>query len=71
MKLHSNEFMTCSLADATVASAVNETRGCDQDPMDLLIALESRADTEWRDERSTGSRKIFVDRYIRSAIDNL
>ena len=69
--LISNEYRTCSISSSSVMEEVNEARGYDLDPLDLLIALESRADTEWRQERPTGSRKIFVDCYVRSAIANL
>ncbi len=69
--LISNEYRTCSINSPSVMEEVNEARGYDLDPLDLLITLENRADTEWRKERSTGSRKIFVNRYVRSAIANL
>ena len=69
--LISNEYRTCSLSIPSITEEVNEAKGRDLDPLDLLIALESRADTEWREERQSESRKNFVDRYIRSAIDNL
>ncbi len=69
--LISNEYRTCSISSPSVLEEVNEARGYDLDPLDLLITLENCADAEWRKERSNGSRKIFVNRYVRSAIANL
>ena len=54
-----------------VLEEANEARGCDKDPLDLLIEFEGRADDEWRSEPSQEPKERFVNRYVRLEIDNL
>ena len=71
MTLISNEYRTCSMSDPTVADAVNEVRGCDLDPLEMLIEFEERAAALWKIEKPRESRQSFVDTYVALAIDNL
>ena len=59
------------MSDPTVADAVNEARGGDLDPLEMLITFEERAAALWKIEKPSESQQSFVDIYVAIAIDNL
>ena len=71
MTLISNEYRTCSMSDPGIAEAVNEAKGRDLDPLEMLIELEERADVLWNVERPRVSRRSFVEAYVSMALENL
>jgi hypothetical protein len=71
MTLISNSYRTSSLSIPSVQRELNETKGYDLDPLELLIGLEERAHVLWSARHSTEPRAVFVDQYVADAIARL